>query len=182
MLSARPVTTLCEKVPRSVDAIVMEWGRRTRRPPWTNLSESDRIDHLPPLLNAMIEGVVCGSGSHEARRRVVEQGVMHGAHRRANGLSVENILDEQSQLQSAMWQLLVRESRDDIGSDAFLEIVRFDAAIGVATLASVAGFHRSATKKEQDWANTIDLLLAQWEHATLIEAGDQLAGSVSVPK
>jgi len=33
----------------------------------------------------MIEGVVCGKGSHEARRRVIEQAINHGTHRYAAG-------------------------------------------------------------------------------------------------
>jgi len=97
----------------------------------------------------------------------VDQGLKHGRHRYASGLSVENILDEQSQLQSAMWHLLIAQTGSDIESDVFLEIVRFDAAIGVATLASVTGFHQSATKQEQDWDTIINRLLSEWEHATL---------------
>jgi hypothetical protein len=169
------VTNLCEKVPFSIDAIVLQWKRLTKRAPWTNLSESAWVDHLPPLLTAMIEGVVCGSGSHEARRRVVEQGVLHGTHRRAAGLSVDDIYEEASHLRSATWHLLTAETRDEIGVDAFIEIIRFDAAISVATLASFTGFHRSAMGEEQDWAAIIDRLLANWEHASLIEASDQLA-------
>jgi hypothetical protein len=168
------MTTLCEKVPLRIDSIVMEWQRRTRRPPWTKLSQTDWVDYVPPLLSAMIEGVVCGNGSHEARRRVIEQAIIHGAHRHAGGLSVENLLDEQSQLQSAIWELLIGESPSDIESETFLEIIRFDVAIGVSTLASVTGFHRSAAN-EKDWSSVIDLLLAQWEHATLMAASDQLA-------
>jgi hypothetical protein len=164
------VTTLCEKVPLSIDTIVMDWKRRTRHPPWTNLSESDWVDHLPPLLSAMIEGVVCGNGSQKSRRSVVEQGIQHGRHRYASGLSVDNILDEQAQLRSAMWRLLMTQTNNDIESDVFLEMVRFDVAIGVATLASVTGFHRSAAKQEQDWGSIIDRLLAEWEQATLMEA------------
>jgi hypothetical protein len=169
------VTNLCEKVPLSIDTIVIEWKRLTRRAPWTNLSESDWVDHLPPLLTAMIDGVVCGSGSHEARRRVVEQGILHGAHRRVAGLTIDDVYEEATHLRTATWHLLTAETSDEFGSEAFIEVIRFDAAISVATLASFTGFHRSAMEEEQDWAAVIDRLLEHWEHASLVEASEQLA-------
>jgi hypothetical protein len=169
------VTNLCEKVPLSIDTIVSEWKRLTRRAPWTHLSESDWVDHLPPLLTAMIDGVVCGSGSHQARRRVVEQGILHGAHRRLAGLTIDDLYEETTHLRTATWHLLTAETSDEVGAEAFIEVIRFDAAIGVATLASFTGFRRSASGEEQDWAAVIDRLLERWEHASLVEASAQLA-------
>jgi hypothetical protein len=161
---------LCEDLEPNVSEIVTEWKRLTNRPPWSTLSHADWVDHLPPLLRAMIEGVVCNNGSHAARRQVVERAIIHGEHRRAHGLTVENILEEQSELRTATWSFLVRQVDSVATSGIVGEILRFDATISVATLASLTGFHRHEVEQTRPWEQVIAGLLENWEHTTLTES------------
>ena len=122
------MSTLCDGLDSNISAIVAQWKQLTNRPPWTTLSESDWVDHLPPLLRAMIEGVVCHGGLHAARQRVVEQAILHGAHRRRHGLSLDNILEEQAQLRQATWRFLTEKAESVVNSAIVTEIIRLDSA------------------------------------------------------
>jgi hypothetical protein len=170
---------LCEGIESNVADIVAEWKRLTDKPPWSSLSDADWVDHLPPLLRAMIAGVVCGRGSHVARQEVVDKAIIHGEHRRARGLTVEIILEEQSQLRTATWHFLTAKVDAVATSGVVEEILRLDAAIGVATLASIRGFHRPEIERTRDWQQVISELLRDWERITLTEPppGPSLAPS-----
>ena len=158
---------LCESIDENVVEIVVEWKRLTNRPPWTNLTPSDWVDHLPPLLRAMIDAVICGTGSHEARVLVVQSGILHGAHRRASGLNVEVILDEYYFLRNATWKLLSGRLGTRLDYQIVAEILRLDAAIVMATLASLRGFHRIEVERTREWEQVIEDLVADWENTSL---------------
>src|SRR5262245_32751701 len=152
---------LCESLENNITSIVAEWKRLTDKPPWTSLTDSQRIDHLPPLLRAMIEGAVCGPGSHEARLHVVESAIKHGEQRRAVGFPLEAIFDEHSFLRMATWRFLTRETKSLSHSGIVAEIIRLDAAIGIATLASLRGFHRAEFERIRDWNGVISDLVTE---------------------
>jgi hypothetical protein len=161
------MSTLCDGLDSNIPAIVAQWKQLTNKPPWTTLSESDWVDHLPPLLRAMIEGVLCLGGSHPARERVVEQAILHGAHRRRHGLSIDNILEEQAQLRQATWRFLTDKTESVANSEIVTEIVRLDAAISVATLASLTGFHQMEIERTREWDEVVDKLVKNWEQTSL---------------
>jgi hypothetical protein len=160
---------LCNDLDGNVAAIVAEWKAATNRPPWNALTESQWVDHLPPLLHAMIEGVLCAGGSHEARRSVIEQATIHGQHRRSSGLPLEIILDEAAELRAATWRFLTGRVDSVADSEVLAEIVRFDAAVTVATIASFAGFHRAEHERTRTWKETVDALVTDWEDASLMD-------------
>jgi hypothetical protein len=161
------MSTLCDGLDSNISAIVAQWKQLTNRPPWTTLSAADWVDHLPPLLRAMIEGVVCHGGSHEARQRVVEQAILHGAHRRRHGLSLDNILEEQAQLRQATWRFLTEKAESIVNSTIVTEIVRLDGAISVATIASLSGFHQAEIERTREWDEVIARLVENWEQTSL---------------
>jgi hypothetical protein len=117
----------------------------------------------------MIEGVLCEHGSHIARRKVVEQATIHGQSRRANGLSLEIILREQSYLRAATWKFLTGQVDWEHESTIISEILRLDAAISVATLASFVGFHRREVEGNREWNRAVDELVENWEHTSLVD-------------
>jgi hypothetical protein len=173
------VPILCDGLDANISAIVDEWKRLTDRPPWNTLPESEWVNHLPPLLRAMIAGVICNHGSHEARRNVIEKALVHGAHRRAHGLTVEIILEEQAELRTATWHFLTGKV-DSVATSGILgEILRLDAAVSVATLASITGFHRAEVERTGEWNDTVAKLLKNWERASLVDSLD--ADSTDAP-
>jgi len=163
---------LCDALEDNIAEIVGEWKRLTRKPPWTTLTASQWSDHLPPLLHAMIDGVVCGRGSPEARRKVVEAAIHHGAHRRALGLPMDTIFDEYYMLRTATWHLLTTRAGTKLGAGIVAEILRLDAAIGVATLASLRGYHRLEVEKTREWDQVISDLVNDWENTSLTQLSD----------
>jgi len=158
---------LCDALEDNIAEIVGEWKRLTTKPPWATLTTSQWANHLPPLLHAMIDGVVCGTGSHDARRRVVEWAIRHGSSRRTLGLPLETIFEEYYQLRTATWHLLTTRAGAKLASGVVGEILRLDAAIGVATLASLRGYHRLEVEKTREWDQVIDDLVREWEHTSL---------------
>ena len=158
---------LCDALEDNIAEIVGEWKRLTRKPPWSSLTTSQWVDHLPPLLHAMIDGVVCGTGSHDARRKVVASAIRHGSHRRALGVPLDTIFEEYYQLRTATWHLLTTRAGAELASGIVAEILRLDAAIGVATLASLSGYHRLEVEKTREWDQVIDDLVKEWEHTSL---------------
>lgn len=173
MLRDRPMPILCDALEDNIAEIVAEWKRLTSSPRWTALTPSQWVDHLPPLLSAMIDGVVCGNGSHQARRKVVEAAILHGAHRRSLDLPMDIIFDEYYHLRTATWHLLTTRAGSRLGSGIVAEILRLDAAIGVATLASLRGFHRLEVEQTRQWEQVISDLVNDWENTSLTQLPDE---------
>ena len=166
------VPILCDSVDENVAEIVASWKQLTNRPPWTRLTPAQWVDHLPPLLRAMIDAVICGRGSHDARRRVVESGIIHGGHRRANDLTVEVILDEYYYLRNATWGFLQSRLGTRLDSEIVAEILRLDAAIVMATLSSLRGFHRIEVERTREWNQVIEDLVVDWENTSLTQPSE----------
>jgi len=164
------VSILCEPLDANVREIVAEWKQLTNRPPWTELTPSQWVDHLPPLLRAMITAVICGDGSHEARREVVSAAIQHGEHRRAVELPYEILFDEESYLRRAAWHFLSARAGPDLQHEVVSEIIRLDVAIGVATIASLQGYHRHEIEANRPWTEVITQLVDDWETASLTRA------------
>jgi hypothetical protein len=172
MLTEGAMPILCDALEDNIAEIVAEWKRLTSKPPWATLTSSQWVDHLPPLLHAMIDGVVCGNGSHDARRKVIESGIRHGSHRRALGVPLDTIFEEYYQLRTATWHLLTTRAGAELGPRVVAEILRLDAAIGVATLASLRGYHRLEFEKTREWDQVIDDLVKDWEHTSLTQLAE----------
>ncbi len=115
----------------------------------------------------MIEGVVCGDASHAARKDVVQQALIHGANRRTHGLSVDIVLEEQSELRAAAWRFLTDSAQPATLSEVLAEILRLDSAISIATLASLTGFHRAELERTQDWGAIVENLVDSWDRTSL---------------
>jgi len=161
------MSILCESRDENIAAIVARWKHLTDREPWRSLSPREWVDHLPPLLGAMLDAAVCGAGSHDGRRRVIEAAMQHGEHRRAAGLPVDVLFDEHSELRTAVWQFLTGHIDPDLTDDALEEIIRFDTAGTFAALGSLRGYHRREIERERDWPNEIARLVTQWEQTSL---------------
>src|SRR6188768_3091760 len=55
------MTTLCSILHDRTPEIVSRWEEYVGRPPWSQLSEADRLDELPLFLDALFNCTICAS-------------------------------------------------------------------------------------------------------------------------
>lgn len=144
----------------NVPQIVTEFERLTGTAPWTQLTEPQLRDHLPPLLHALMDSTAGSLGSADARERAVTLAAAHGEVRRRQDFSAESLLAEYYLLRNAMWNYIDKDVRSH---DAVSSIIRLDAAVSIATLASLAGFHRDEYEQVGLWPGVLTNMLRQWE-------------------
>ncbi|HEU4997182.1 MAG TPA: hypothetical protein VFT29_20335 [Gemmatimonadaceae bacterium] len=144
----------------NVPKIVTEFQRLTSVPPWTSLTEVEWRDHLPPLLHALFDSTVSSTVSPEAREKSVSLAAAHGEIRRKQEMSAESLLTEYYLLRNAMWNHIDKDVRTP---DAVSSIIRLDAAVSIATLASLAGYHRDEYEQVGLWPGVLTNMVKQWE-------------------
>lgn len=108
------------------------------REPWTSLPESQRVDHLPDLLGALLRMAFDPEREAGHRDEVLEFARLHGVDRRNQGFEEEVIFEEYYLLRSEACTGL-RAFHEERALESI--IPRLDAAISLATLASLRGLH-----------------------------------------
>lgn len=108
------------------------------REPWGNLPEDQRVDHLPKLVEALLQTAFDAAEDEKRSARVLELGRIHGLDRRYQGFDEEVVLAEYYLLRSeACNGLRTFHAEDELES----VIPKLDAAISSATMASLRGLH-----------------------------------------
>jgi hypothetical protein len=138
-----------------IPQIVARYQELTNRPPWTSLSESERIDHLPELLEDLLDA----DPSASAIEPLIREAVTHGSHRRVQLFTPETILEEYHALRRAMWDAA---SADATSREAVPAIVQVDARISIATLGSLHGLFR-ADPENEPWDDLVAELMDSWK-------------------
>jgi hypothetical protein len=144
----------------NVPEIVTEFQRLTSTAPWTNLSDAEWRDHLSPLLHALLDSTTGAQGCSEARERSINLAAAHGQARRQQNIPAETLLQEYYLLRNAMWNHIDKDVR---GQDAVTSIIRLDAAVSIATLASLAGYHKDEYEQVGLWPGVLTNMVKQWE-------------------
>ena len=157
-MSDRP--PLFTRLDASVSKIVDEYQRLTDVPPWNQLCEKDWRDHLPPLLHALLTASLIDERDHPSKEATVELAAIHGATRRKQGFTPDLVLQEYYLMRNATWKFI---NTDATHHDAVASIIRLDAAISIATLACLAGFHRDSYEKAGKWPAVLKKMVTDWE-------------------
>lgn len=156
---------LCEHIKANVDTIISLWNLTAAEEPWTLLPEHDRLNYLPRVLVQLAESVLCAEPDVESVRALVEAGLTHGEHRAMLGLPDQVIFAEYDLLRRALWRFLSPEEPPT--ERAGRAILRIDAAISLATRASIVGLHRRQIEARGDWPGIVDRLVREsslaWE-------------------
>jgi len=148
----------CEEVIRVyVPRIVSEWRPLTEGSPWTSLTEAERVDHLPPLLRALLRGTLCEPPSDAAREESVRAAVVHGGDRRRQGFTEEQVLQEYYFLRIAVWSVI----RGSETHESALQIARADTMLSVLSLASLQGMHREQIQALGRWDDNLGELFGR---------------------
>lgn len=157
--------SLCEELSDHVSEIVMDWEGVTRTEPWLLLPKGYGIDHLPEVAEALIEAAICAPKRQEAQRKLIRDSAKHGHDRREQQFGQDNVLVEYQLLRAAMEILLRRVAGPERAARALIQV---DAAISIATRASLFGYHRAELEKSGRWPAILDELVGE---SPLPEAG-----------
>jgi hypothetical protein len=141
---------------QAVIAVTAAWIKTTSRKPWSQLSESDRLDHLPTFLRYLLQVLFQKATAPIDRLGMLKQAAAHGEHRRALGFDEATILHEYYLLRQIIWDRF-RETFGAIAAE--LLIGQADVELSRATAASVQGFHRDALEAQGRWPLAIHELL-----------------------
>lgn len=132
---------ICEDVRDHLPAILDDWRELIAERPWLELPPDIDLDHLPSLVDALLDAVKCGkTESDRPRRAVIEYALRHGSDRRSHGLEDHVLFQEFHLLREAIWAGIRR--RHGASGTAFAAIGRIDAVITAATRGSLHGYHR----------------------------------------
>ncbi len=149
---------VCDYLIARSGEILVEWSALSVEQPWHALPEAHRLDSLPQVITGLIEAAICSPGDRELHRRQVAAAADHGEQRCSQGFAQELVLTEYYLMREAIWRILRRHRSHSRRTEA---ILRIDAAMNLATRASLAGYHRSEYEKAGKWPRALDELVDQ---------------------
>ncbi len=134
-----PIRGICDLIRSSTDEILELWEEQTRREPWLRLPEGARLDHIPELLDSLVDAVVCTPDPESSRRHAVQMAARHGAQRASAGFDDTILYKEYHLLRACVWTIV---ERTHPGEEQAIEVIsRMDMVITTATTGSLHGFH-----------------------------------------
>lgn len=134
-----------------------EWTQLGEGPPWSRLEESERLDFLAPLLKATLRGTICEPPDGQARADAVRAAAVHGAERRRQGFTEEELVQEHYLVRLALWSAARHGETFRLRARA---MARADVLFSALMLATLRGFRREAVDADGRWTGALDDLLA----------------------
>jgi hypothetical protein len=144
-------------VQRYLSRAIAEWAQLGVGPPWSRLPEAERIDFLPPMLEATLRGTICEPPDMAARAEAVRAAAVHGADRRRQGFSEEELVHEHYLVRLALWSAVRNGESFRLRARA---MARADVLLSALLMATLRGFHRDELEAKGRWAAALDDLLA----------------------
>lgn len=144
------VDRLTEMVPR----IIGQWTAKVDCHPWTALTTSQRVDHLPGYLESLFEWL--RTGHHGSSYQFLESAAKHGHERRGQGLTYDVVMEESALLRRAIWEC---------SSPSFSEMsdmLALDSALTVGLMASLRGYARHELPAGGRWRDALEDLATEW--------------------
>jgi hypothetical protein len=147
-----------------VQATLAEWNAIGNREPWLALPPKLDQNHLPGLLDKLVDATLSEAYEHAARRAFVRAAAQHGEDRLRDGFDEKLLFTEYHLLRHSISSYLRCcgfERR--VVLDA---LIRIDTALTIATSASLRGMHRDAFEAAGSWESSLDALIAEWPSLT----------------
>jgi hypothetical protein len=138
--------------------VIAEWSQLAVGPPWSGLTESQRIDFLPPLVDAMLRGTICSPPEPAARGQAVRAAAAHGTERRAQGFTEQDLVLEYYLIRLALWTACRTGAPIPLRPMA---TAAADAMLSVLALATLHGYRLDETGRERRWIEALDNLLSE---------------------
>ena len=150
------MTTLCTVLSTRIPDMVARWEALVDRAPWSNLSQSDRLDELPIFLEHLLDATICSTPKNGDPRPMLDAATRHGAQRRRLGLDYDHVMEESALLRRALWEF-AHDHRDE-----YHEMIRVDSALTVALMASLRGYAKPELEARGEWESTLPRLINDW--------------------
>jgi hypothetical protein len=150
----RVLTDLLERVPE----ILAEWKRVSSEEPWLSRPQEDRIEGVPTLVASLLNSALAEEeGDISRHREMVRAAATLGETRCAQGIPQETLFSEYHLLREALWRCLERTGAEL--SERAHAILHVDAAISLATRASLYGYHRGELDAMGRWPQVLEDVL-----------------------
>jgi hypothetical protein len=150
------VSTESENIAQGV---VAEWRAIAETEVWHALPTQMTFDDLPDVLQAIATAALSPRFTPDLSREILKYSSRHGDHRHTEGFQEGYLYTEYHLLRGSLWEFIRRRLPAD---RAVRAISRADAAITLATMAGIRGFHCQTFKARGDWPGALDRLLDEW--------------------
>lgn len=134
--------------------VMVEWQEITREEPWLSLPAEHRTDSLPVVVLALVDVALSAAPGRKEDEALVTAAVKHGHDREAQGFTQPLLFAEYHLLRTALWRYLRTRHAHAPGA-----MIGIDAAITVATSASLLGFHRDELEATGRWPRVVHALI-----------------------
>jgi hypothetical protein len=149
--------SLCSRLRAEVPAIIEDWDELARHAAWLGIPREHRIDSLPDVLDRLLCLVPCSARDLEdTHRAMVLVASEHGALRREQHCSESVLFTEHALLRQVVSRRI--DGSGSVTDTCLTTVLRFDIALGVATNASLLGFHRREFSALGSWPAVLDPL------------------------
>lgn len=141
-------------------SVVQRWRELGKAEEWLTLPEDLDMDHLPSLIRSLADSALVSDFGKPECTRLVDAAALHGQHREEAGFGEDLIFREYHLLRRSLWNRL----RERFGENAqtFYATMRLDTVIGLATAASLQGYHWKKLNEQGRWPQALDELLEEW--------------------
>lgn len=156
-------TELQEGIAGSVREILGHLDAVTEEDPWIHLPRDYRLNHLADVVEPMTTLALTRSADAELCRDMLHLAAARGEKRLEQGYPDSLIFQEFPMLRQALWRYIRRFHDGNHDPRSFEAMVRIDAALALATKASLRGFHRPVFEARGRWPETIDELATEWK-------------------
>jgi hypothetical protein len=147
------------QAPAISDSIVADWKRVAVTEVWHALPPQMTHDDLPNVLKAITSAALDDRFRVDAVHEILRYSAEHGLHRNQEGFQEGFLYTEYHLLRRSLWDF-IRNSL--AGDDAVRVITRIDAAISLATMAGLRGFHQQTFVERGDWPDALFRLITDW--------------------
>lgn len=156
----RSFPEITDSITGNLADVLEEWGAAKHDEPWVTLPERPSLNNLPELVRFVAQVALVRPFNAEMRRNKVLAAASHGEHRRSEGWQEAQLFQEYTLLRRAIWRFIQQRHGSD--DQSFQAIGQIDAALTLATVASLRGFHRDMFEQRGDWPQSLERLVNDW--------------------
>lgn len=140
----------------SADEIVTIWDAAAKHLLELDLPRSQRRDSLADVVRALAEAALIEPKDPGTRDRLVRVSLLHGQHRRVQGVTEPVLLDEIRMLRQAI-ATFFHEQHPSVR--AWEVLTKLDPVITTCALASLRGYHREELERTGKWSEVVARLV-----------------------
>jgi hypothetical protein len=139
--------------------MVLSWRRIAETEVWHSLPPEMSFDDLPNVIKAVALAALCDRFERDDLHDILRYSSEHGFHRNGDGFQEGHLYTEYHLMRRSLWDFLRSHLE---GSQAIAVVTRADAALSLATMAGLRGFHQATFIQRGDWPAALYRLLDEW--------------------